>query len=99
MSNDVAGTVSLMSPSWSHETMGRRTGNFVRMAGHILKISVSEDLGATQWRGPGMKLEADACFYAGQKSDAYERACMTGFPEAYAFTKANPPDLVIEIEG
>ena len=93
-----AGLVSWMSPSFNHEILGRRTGILMNALEHVMNIPVSEDLGSTKWGRHGTRLEADACFYTGDRAVAYDLAYESGNQEIHRFIAEVPPDLAIEID-
>ena len=96
------GIIAWMSPSSTHEILGKATDLTVRMAGAVLNKHVRE-MGGTRWKGPNDPekggLEPDEAFYFGDKAAAWYEADRKGGEEAvHDFEARTPPDLVVEVE-
>ena len=96
------GIISWMSPSSTHEILGKATDLTVRMAGAVMNRHVRE-MGGTRWKGPDDPehggLEPDEAFYLGDKAIAWYEADRKGGEEAVLeFEAQTPPDLVVEVE-
>ena len=93
------GLIALMSPSRRHETHTDGVRDLVKTVGDICGFRAAS-LGSTMWRAPdyGGAAEPDACFWLRETALAWDRAALEGPRAEDAFEKANPPDLVVEVE-
>ena len=82
------GIISWMSPSSTHEILGKATDLMVRMAGAMMNRHVREKGG----------LEPDEAFYLGDKAAAWYEADRIGGEDAvHDFEARTPPNLVVEV--
>ena len=99
--DSVSGLIALMSPSSAHEIHAQGSGDLVKEIGKAYGIR-TVGLGSTRWKTPGDPqkgaAEPDACYYLGEKAEAWDDAYAAGEAAREAFEAAHPPDLVIEVE-
>ena len=93
----VRGLVMLMTPTSQHELLTKATDRLVSKMTERLGIPC-ELLGATRW-GNAVKgsVEADDCYYIGDKAVGYVAARKEGYSAISEFTASNKPDLVVEV--
>lgn len=90
-----AGTVTLVSPSYSHERCSRHVDSIVHALANSRAL-VCEPAAGTRWFGPDRAVEADESYYLGEAARRLLAAGRAGSGDA--FTRSTPPQLVIEVE-
>lgn len=97
----VAGLITLMSPSSTHEGYAEGAKVLVWELGRACGLRVVPR-GSTRWRRPEAPKdtgsEPDACYYLGATAEAWRQADREGSEALAAFEETTPPDLVIEVE-
>ncbi len=98
----VAGIISWMNPSGTHEDIADATDKIVERTSQLLGCQAKAKRG-TRWKGPddpkNTGLEADAAFYIGTNAKLWVDAFREGGPKYIeAFEAETPPDLVVEVE-
>ncbi len=96
----VRGLIVLMSPSRLHETIADRVGSILEEVAAVLGLD-NAGLRSTRWRRftdpENTGLEADCCFYLGERAQAYLDAATRSREDGDRYVLTHAPDLVIEI--
>ncbi len=94
------GLIMLMTPSYIHEYLGKKTERIISYAACRMELSYSE-LGSTRLSGSrggySTGPEPDECYYIGNYSEAFLEAREKGTSACTKFINDHGPDLVVEV--
>ena len=94
------GLIMLMTPSYIHEYLGKKTERIISHVAYRMKLSCSE-LGSTRLSGTrggyDTGPEPDEAYYIGQNSEAFLAAREKGTAACTEFINNHGPDLIVEI--